>query len=139
MWEWTIYALLNWKVPYPGRLLCTRTFIFFGNLSVPDVLIKYRTFIYFELLSHLDIYWVGTLIRYSRVYIPVTSPSPKPSLSKMASTKWAQALWITPVRLIKSESNDSQYWMFASWQKILNAAILILRVQLAIRRVMLLS
>ena len=40
---------------------------FFGNLSVPDVLIRYRTFIYFDIMSHLDIYWERTLIRYSRV------------------------------------------------------------------------
>ena len=53
----------------------SRTFImypdiyFFGNLSVPDVLIRYRTFIYFDIMSHLDIYWERTLIRYSRVVV----------------------------------------------------------------------
>ena len=46
-----------------------RTFIFFQNLSAPDVLIRYRTFIFFDVMSHLDFYWERTLIRYSRVLL----------------------------------------------------------------------
>ena len=38
-----------------------------GGISLTDAEIWIRTFIYFDVLSHLDIYWVGTLIRYSRV------------------------------------------------------------------------
>ena len=55
--------------PYGMFIMYPDIFFFFGNLSVPDVLIRYRTFIYFDIMSHLDIYWERTLIRYSRVNI----------------------------------------------------------------------